>query len=462
MKTFTLKRKLIIGWVILLTLNLHGQVTVDLRVFLEGPFEIIGMNSDLNVAGYIPLQQPFNTVPWNYDGNEEVGAIPNADITDWVLVEILQEEIIGGEIVYSVQSRKVAFILNNGALKDLDGTSLLLFPGINLADFFVRILHRNHVPVVSAVTLTEVAGIYSYDFTTGADQAMGDFDSQNELAPGIWGMIAGDGNADFQIDNEDKDDTWVSQEGFMGYQSADYNMDGLVDEADKTDKWEPNVGRGFNVPVTYPVPMECGEPFTDARDGQVYNTVQIGTQCWMEENLNIGTMVTGVTIMTNNGIIEKYCFYNTEDSCTIYGGLYQWNEMMQYSTQQGVEGICPANWHIPSEPEWCTVTQFIDPSVNCNTIYGWTGTDIGTKMKSTSGWNWGGNGTNASGFNALPGGNCFGDGGFASVGSYALFWSSTEFNINLAWNWSLNYYYTGIYRGYNGKVLGLSVRCIKD
>ncbi len=77
--------------------------------------------------------------------------------------------------------------------------------------------------------------------------------------------------------------------------------------------------------------------------------------------------------------------------------------MMQYTTQQGTQGICPNGWHIPTDAEWCTLTQFIDPTVNCSTT-GSSGTDVGTKMKSTTGWNSGGNGTNTSGFTALPGG----------------------------------------------------------
>lgn len=445
---------------IIFSLQLSAQITLNLRAFLEGPFAATEMLNGLNVSGYIPLQQPYNTLPWNYNGGEQVVALPNANVVDWVLIELLQEEIIGGDITYTVQAREAAFILNNGDVKDLDGLSLLLFPGINLADFYVRILHRNHIPVVSSVTLTEVAGIYTYDFTTGAEQAMGDFDSQNELAPGIWGMISGDGNADFQVDNEDKDDIWISQEGFTGYQSADYNMDGLVDEADKIDKWEPNAGKGFNVPVTYPAPFECGNPLTDTRDGQEYSTVLIGAQCWMAENLNIGTMVQGSTEMTNDGIIEKYCYNNNTANCDVYGGLYQWYEMMQYVITPGVQGVCPADWHVPTDAEWCTLTQFIDPTVNCN-ITGWSGTDVGTKMKSTTGWAPGGNGTNTSGFTAVPGGGRFSTGIFSSLEYNGYFWTSTE-GTGVAWSRTLSNSTANIGRSNGNKSFGYSVRCLMD
>ncbi len=155
----------------------------------------------------------------------------------------------------------------------------------------------------------------------------------------------------------------------------------------------------------------CGI-LTDTRDGQQYTTLQTITQCWMAENLNIGEMITDNLEMTDNSIIEKYCYNNNTNSCDYYGGLYTWYEMMQYSNIPGVQGICPDGWHLPAESEWCTLTQFIDPHVDCDSIV-WTGSNIGTKMKSTTGWI-SGNGTNASGFNALPEGGCHFDGGFSA------------------------------------------------
>ena len=110
-------------------------------------------------------------------------------------------------------------------------------------------------------------------------------------------------------------------------------------------------------------------------EGQIYNTVQIGTQCWLRENLNVGTKINGNQTQTNNGIIEKYCYDDIEANCTAYGGLYQWNEMMQYVTNEGVQGICPLGWHIPTDGEWCAVTQFTDTTVNC-TVWGFSGTTI--------------------------------------------------------------------------------------
>ena len=80
-------------------------------------------------------------------------------------------------------------------------------------------------------------------------------------------------------------------------------------------------------------------PIVDLRDSQSYNTVEIGTQCWMAENLNIGTRIDGSRKQTDNAILEKYCYGDNEANCDIYGGLYQWNEMMQYVTNQGARNL---------------------------------------------------------------------------------------------------------------------------
>jgi hypothetical protein len=82
-------------------------------------------------------------------------------------------------------------------------------------------------------------------------------------------------------------------------------------------------------------------------DGRWYHTIQIFSQCWMKENLDVGTMIPGTQTQTDNGILEKYCYADQEVNCTKTGGLYIWEEMMQYTTLKGVQGICPEGWHPP-------------------------------------------------------------------------------------------------------------------
>ena len=109
----------------------------------------------------------------------------------------------------------------------------------------------------------------------------------------------------------------------------------------------------------------CGPGPVVDRDGNKYSIVQIGLQCWLDRNMNVGTRINGATAQTNNGTIEKYCYSDTDANCTTNhpkrpdGGLYQWDEAMQYSTTEGAQGICPSGWHIPTDAEWHTLELFL-------------------------------------------------------------------------------------------------------
>ena len=125
----------------------------------------------------------------------------------------------------------------------------------------------------------------------------------------------------------------------------------------------------------------------------------------MAENLNIGTTISGATDMANNSIIEKYCNENNTANCDTYGGLYQWNEMMEYSTTPGVQGICPTGWHLPTDAEWTVLTSYLGGE----SIAGGKMKTTGTIEAGTGLWYAPNNGaTNSSGFSALPGGYRYG------------------------------------------------------
>lgn len=208
-------------------------------------------------------------------------------------------------------------------------------------------------------------------------------------------------------------------------------------------------------------PFTCGNSFCDTRDNHVYNSVQIGLQCWMKENLNIGTMIIGATNQTDNSIIEKYCYNNIEDSCTNLGGFYQWKELMQYSTTEGAQGLCPGGWHLPTDAEWCALTQFMDASVTCD-IVGSSGTDISGKIRSTYGWYNGQNGNDSFGFTALGVGYRLMPGSFIDYSINAEWWTSTQDQTDVAWSRYVDYYYPQIQRVSNISTLGMSARCVKD
>ncbi len=208
----------------------------------------------------------------------------------------------------------------------------------------------------------------------------------------------------------------------------------------------------------------CGYDFLDERDGQSYATVQIGTQCWMAENLNIGTMTPGVH-HTQNGILEKHCYDDDTANCNIYGGLYEWGEMMHYNTTPGVKGICPPGWHIPTDEEWCTLENFIDSdTVPCD-IIGYRGTDAGGNLKETGNSHWlspNVGATNSSNFTALPAGWRWYHGLFSGITTTAFFWSSTEYDTNNAMDRFLENEYGQSGRGWHSKEGAHSVRCLKD
>lgn len=230
------------------------------------------------------------------------------------------------------------------------------------------------------------------------------------------------------------------------------------------DNPEANMTYIFQFATNIPCP---GIP-TVNYEGQIYNTIQIFSQCWLKENLNIGTMISGFDEMSDNGLIEKYCYDNEPDSCEKYGGLYQWDEMMQYNTQQGTQGICPPGWHIPSDEEWKVLEGAADSHYNIGDpvwdSHSERGFDAGTNLKTASGWVKGGNGIDLYGFSGKPAGMRFHvNGGFYIVGRNGNWWTSSKkiwdriYCRGLSWEHILislfwNYYDTD----------GFSVRCIKD
>ncbi|MCK9426779.1 MAG: carboxypeptidase regulatory-like domain-containing protein, partial [Ignavibacteriaceae bacterium] len=183
-------------------------------------------------------------------------------------------------------------------------------------------------------------------------------------------------------------------------------------------------------------------------DGKAYNIIIIGTQYWLKENLDVGTMIIGSADASNNSTIEKYCYDNNAANCTTYGGLYQWNEAMAYSTTPGTKGICPTGWHIPTKAELQTLATAVN--------------NDGNALKEVGQGTGNGAGTNASGFSALLVGYRTTNGHFGDLGVATTFWSSTEYDATSAYILNLNYYDSGIYLGNDGKEYGFRIRCLKD
>ena len=214
-----------------------------------------------------------------------------------------------------------------------------------------------------------------------------------------------------------------------------------------------------------PGPWQCGDQFYDPRNGEVYNTTLIDSQCWMAENLNIGKILNGDEEMTNNGIIEKYCYDNDVENCYKFGGLYQWDEMMQYTHIPGTQGICPTGWHLPTDGDWKILEGTVDSQYPVgDTIWnnkGYRGFDAGLNLKSTNGWRDNGNGTDLYDFCALPGGRRTESGSFGSITNNAFFWTSSEYDSD-AWGRYIDYSGGKVGNWNFFKTSSKSVRCLKD
>ena len=207
----------------------------------------------------------------------------------------------------------------------------------------------------------------------------------------------------------------------------------------------------------------CGNPINDS-DGNTYNTVLIGSQCWMSENLATTKYNNGTNILhvTDNSVwaaltTPAYCWYNNDSTtyASTYGALYNW-----YAADTSI--LCSTGWHVPSDEEWKTMEMALGMSQSEANGTGWRGTDEGEKMKSTSGWYNNGNGTNSSGFNALPGGSRNSSGPFFILGIYGYWWSSSEGLDMRAWFRYLYYGSDQVGQDYYAKAYGFSVRCLKN
>jgi uncharacterized protein (TIGR02145 family) len=211
-----------------------------------------------------------------------------------------------------------------------------------------------------------------------------------------------------------------------------------------------------------------GNGVTDI-DGTVYTSIVINGQEWMQQNLAVTKYRNGDPIPTGlsnttwqNTTSGAYAIYdNVAANNTTYGKLYNW-----YAATDS-RGLCPTGWHVPSDAEWTTLINYLDPNAAGGDVFP---NIAGGKMKST-GTIENGDGlwyspneqaTNESGFTGLPGGYRSFDGPYFTIGFYNVWWSSSEVGSVTAWYRSLYYDYSGVYRSGHTKRYGFSVRCVRD
>ncbi|MCL2206984.1 MAG: hypothetical protein FWB90_02690 [Fibromonadales bacterium] len=190
-----------------------------------------------------------------------------------------------------------------------------------------------------------------------------------------------------------------------------------------------------------------------------YEAVLIGEQIWMARNLNYDVPDNTTDV----------CYNNSSSYCASYGRLYNWSTAMALNTNCNSvtcasqvhsskhRGICPDGWHIPSDAEWTTLTNYVEIQGDCTNC-------AGTRLKATSGWSSSGDGTDDYGFSALPGGYDYSDGYFHVAGYQGYWWSSSEYELSSDIAYSRRMFYLYEYaNGYNDYKTGLfSVRCLQD
>ena len=215
-----------------------------------------------------------------------------------------------------------------------------------------------------------------------------------------------------------------------------------------------NIRSGF-IAIALLTFVGCGTSITDA-DGNKYTSVNIGTQEWMVENLRTtkyseGTPIPNVTDNDewSNLTTGAWSHYNNDSQYEkTYGKLYNWNAVSD------ARNICPIGWHVPTDLEWTILTDYLAAN-------GHKGTE-GTALKSASSRSEERNGTDNYGWNGLPGGYRSSNGDFGSVGNSGYWWSSSQSSTDDAWYRYLYYSADDVYRGFDDKNFGFSVRCLRD
>lgn len=215
-------------------------------------------------------------------------------------------------------------------------------------------------------------------------------------------------------------------------------------------------------------------------DGNIYKIVHIGDQTWMAENLKVSRYPDERPIPLTEDELEwyhntreshSYCWYeNVLTHGYAYGGLYSWAAATAAHDgirliEEGVQGVCPDGWHLPSDDEWKQLEMHLGMSQEEADASKWRGTDQGGRLKQEGIEYWNSPNTGATdihGFSALPGGYRHGSGEFKGVSKTARFWTSTSNGYSYAWYRGLDMDTAAVYRDFSGVYRGHSVRCVKD
>ena len=224
------------------TIEVSALSSIGMKVFLEGAYLTGQMTSNLKNNGLLPLNQPFNMNPWNHAGNESAIIFPNNTV-DWVLVELRDAASPETATETTIMSGwpKAMLLLQDGSIVDVNGNPAGLLSSSVQHQVYLVIHHRNHLSVMSSGPLVLSGNSYSYDFTDAITKAYGGAAGYKQLADGVFGMVAGDIDADGAVGVSDFN-LWAQRFGLADvYNAADADLDGQVSTSD-FNKWAVNFG----------------------------------------------------------------------------------------------------------------------------------------------------------------------------------------------------------------------------
>jgi len=218
------------------------------QVYLEGAYENDGtMHTSLNA--HIPTEQPYDKPPYNYFGTETLTSIP-PNMVDWVLVEVrIGDPNLSGERGTQTIETRAGLLMNDGSIRDLDGTTALGFERLIAGhDYHFCLRHRNHLDVMTAYPTMAMDELY-YDFTTSGDQSLGYLQTK-EMEDGKFTLFAGDYNADGVIQVSDFDVWNYLPAALNVYRNADGTLDGIIQLTD-SDIWQKNKAKIGSVEINF-------------------------------------------------------------------------------------------------------------------------------------------------------------------------------------------------------------------
>ncbi len=218
----------------------ESQVTINAKAFLEGSYSTLTHNMRTNIRPLLPLAQPYTTGPWDYTGSENTPSVPDS-VVDWILAEL--QDSAGSS---SLAARRVGFIKQTGAIRSVDGAAPIVFDLMKPGSYYVVLRHRNHLPIMSATSISLGLARTVYDFSTAQSQAYGTL-PMNQLEAGVFGMVAGDVNRSMIVTASDANSVFSTLNS-QGYAFEDANMSGIVTAADANSAFG-NLNRSTQIPA---------------------------------------------------------------------------------------------------------------------------------------------------------------------------------------------------------------------